>query len=93
MVTRSDTLQLFNKHQSLLFASLKKSVPDPQSRVTTVIYGHDASSSLNIKKYTKGLDTGCVNGGKLTALVIEDGGKLSIVQVRCRDYTSIRERE
>lgn len=54
----------------------------------TVIYGHDASSGLNIKKYTKGLDSGCVQGGKLTALVVEDGGKQSILQVKCKDYTS-----
>lgn len=54
----------------------------------TVIYGHDAASSLSIRTYTKGLDTACVKGGKLTALVIEDDGKQSIVQVRCRrDYT------
>lgn len=54
--------------------------------LTTVIYGHDSASSLQLKKYTKGLDTGCYRGGKLTALVIEDGGKQGIVQVNCRDY-------
>lgn len=34
----------------------------------TVVYGHDASKGLNIRKYTKGLDTSCVQGGKLSAL-------------------------
>lgn len=52
----------------------------------TVIYGHDSKSSLSLKTYTKGLDSGCVKGGKLTAMVVEDGGKQSIIQVRCRDY-------
>lgn len=52
----------------------------------TVIYGHDAKAGLSIRDYTKGLDSGCVRGGRLTALVIEDGGKQSLVQVRCRGY-------
>lgn len=52
----------------------------------TVIYGHDAKKGLNIREYTKGLDSACVSGGKLTALVIEGGGKQSLVQVRCRGY-------
>ena len=36
--------------------------------------------------FTKGLDTGCVKGGKLTAMIIKNGGETSIEQVRCRDY-------
>ncbi|GIC89610.1 putative serine/threonine-protein phosphatase [Aspergillus udagawae] len=78
--------KLFNKHQSLLYSSLKGSVPDPKSQVMTVIYGHDSKSSLSLKTYTKGLDSGCVKGGKLTAMVVEDGGKQSVIQVRCRDH-------
>jgi hypothetical protein len=61
-------------------------VPDPKSQVMTVIYGHDSKSSLSLKTYTKGLDSGCVKGGKLTAMVVEDGGKQSVIQVRCRDH-------
>lgn len=38
---------------------------------TTVVYGHDAGTGLNIKEYTFGLDSGCVTGGDLTALVFE----------------------
>ncbi|EAW12764.1 putative serine/threonine-protein phosphatase [Aspergillus clavatus NRRL 1] len=78
--------KLFNKHQSLLYASQKGVVPDPKSKVTTVIYGHDAKTSLSLKTYTKGLDSGCVKGGKLTAMIIEDGGEQKVVQVRCRNY-------
>ncbi len=43
----------------------------PPDLRTTVIYGHDARRGLNLQPYTKGLDTGCVKGGPLTALVIE----------------------
>ncbi|KAK6528196.1 hypothetical protein TWF281_009445 [Arthrobotrys megalospora] len=54
----------------------------------TVVYGHDARRGLEIRRYTKGLDTNCVRGGKLTALVVEGGkhGKTSIVNVKCRKY-------
>lgn len=41
-----------------------------------------------IEKYTKGIDTGCVKGGKLTALVIETGGKTKTVHVKCKNYVS-----
>ncbi|KAF7167214.1 hypothetical protein CNMCM5623_000609 [Aspergillus felis] len=86
--TRNGTkwTKLFNKHQSLLYSSLKGSVPDPKSQVMTVIYGHDSKTSLSLKTYTKGLDSGCVKGGKLTAMVVEDGGKQSVIQVRCRNH-------
>jgi hypothetical protein len=79
---------MFDKHQSILHSSLKTSHADPHSQTTTVIYGHDAKTGLKIRTYTKGLDSGCVKGGKLTALVIEDGGKQSLVQVNCKeDYS------
>lgn len=35
----------------------------------TIIYGHDAKKGLNIRQYTKGLDSGAVKGGKLSALL------------------------
>ncbi|OQE21503.1 hypothetical protein PENFLA_c014G04659 [Penicillium flavigenum] len=78
--------KMFDKHQSKLYSSLETSAEDPLANTITVVYGHDASTSLAIRTFTKGLDSGCVKGGKLTALVIEDGGKQSLVQVSCRDY-------
>ncbi|KAF2203494.1 Metallo-dependent phosphatase [Delitschia confertaspora ATCC 74209] len=57
---------------------------DPAERLT-VVYGHDSKRGKNIKKYSKGLDTGCVNGGKLTALVVESG-KESVISVSCKNY-------
>ncbi|KAI0303840.1 Metallo-dependent phosphatase-like protein [Multifurca ochricompacta] len=40
---------------------------------STVIYGHTASRGLDIHRWTMGLDTGCVYGRKLTALVLDSG--------------------
>lgn len=36
----------------------------------SVVYGHAAARGLDIKRWTFGLDTGCVYGGRLTALVL-----------------------
>ncbi|SCU93276.1 LAFA_0F15544g1_1 [Lachancea sp. 'fantastica'] len=55
----------------------------------TVLYGHDASKGLNLRKQTKGLDSGCVGGGKLTALeyFYQDGRYHNhLHHVRCRQY-------
>ncbi|QQK43277.1 Ser/Thr protein phosphatase family [Penicillium digitatum] len=79
--------KMFDKHQSKLYSSLETSTEDPLANTMTVVYGHDASTSLSIRTFTKGLDSGCVKGGKLTALVIEDGGKQSLTQVSCHDYS------
>ena len=57
-----------------------------ESTRTTVIYGHDAKRGLQVHKYTKGLDSACVRGGKLTALVISAGGAQEIFQVDCQQY-------
>lgn len=51
---------------------------------TTIVYGHNRKRGLNIQEYTKGLDTGCAAGGKLTALVVDDKGKTELVSVKCR---------
>ncbi|KAK2807669.1 hypothetical protein FQN51_000106 [Onygenales sp. PD_10] len=85
--------KLFNKYQSNLAAARQSAPPGDRARYsapTTVIYGHDSQSSPAIKKYTKGLDTGCVKGGKLSAMIIEDGGKTSVESVKCKDYRSLK---
>lgn len=38
---------------------------------STVVYGHAASRDLDIKRWTVGLDTGCLYGRRLTALVLQ----------------------
>ena len=39
----------------------------------TVVYGHAATRGLDIKRWSVGIDTGCLYGGKLTALVLRNG--------------------
>ncbi|KAL1917167.1 uncharacterized protein VTP21DRAFT_4823 [Calcarisporiella thermophila] len=50
----------------------------------TVVYGHQASRGLNIKKFSIGIDTGCVYGGELTAYVLPER---KLVSVHCDKYT------
>ena len=75
--------KLWDRYQTLL----------PQKERATVVFGHDSPRGLQIGKYSKGLDTGCVGGGKLTALVVEEGkgkkGKkkgMRKVSVRCKNH-------
>ncbi|EGV65686.1 metallophosphatase [Yamadazyma tenuis] len=64
------------------------------STSSVVYYGHDARRGLNLKPYSRGLDTGCDRGEQLSALVIWNeadatGGidqivyKEKVVQVMC----------
>jgi len=68
---------LWNHHQSHIH---------PPSERTTIIYGHDSKRGLNIQKYSKGLDSSCLKGGELTALVIDEHGSQKIVSVKCAKY-------
>ncbi|EXJ93550.1 hypothetical protein A1O1_01942 [Capronia coronata CBS 617.96] len=83
--------KLWNKYQQLIpaqqrLAQLKnRGKSRPGEGQITVIYGHDAKKGLRLQKFSKGLDTGCVSGGKLTALVVDDAGKQKVVQVGCKD--------
>ncbi|KAF2270073.1 Metallo-dependent phosphatase [Lojkania enalia] len=58
----------------------------PNAERSTVIYGHDRKRGKNIREYSKGLDSGCVSGGHLTALVIDEHGGNGYVGVRCKGY-------
>ncbi|MCJ1388556.1 hypothetical protein MMC18_001403 [Xylographa bjoerkii] len=73
--------KLWNKYQGML----------PKRQRSTVLYGHDSKRGLVLERWSKGLDTGCVKGGRLSALVLGDGGWRGdvgsrVVSVRCRDY-------
>ncbi|KAE9979595.1 hypothetical protein EG328_000762 [Venturia inaequalis] len=61
--------KLWNHHQSHTH---------PAAQRQTVIYGHDSKTGLNMNKYSKGLDSGCVKGGELTAFVVDQNGKSKI---------------
>lgn len=49
-----------------------------------IYYGHDAARGLDLASYTFGTDSGCVRGGKLTALEIKTH---MLTQVACQEYT------
>ena len=54
----------------------------------TVIYGHNSKRGLQKENYSLGIDTGCLKGGKLTAVVIESGRSdftHRLIQVDCTD--------
>ncbi|KAF2497630.1 Metallo-dependent phosphatase [Lophium mytilinum] len=75
--------KLWNKYQSR--------VPSQSAERSSVVYGHDSKRGKNIHKYSFGLDSGCVAGGRLTALVIEAGrkgeaAKTSTVDVKCKTH-------
>lgn len=89
---------LWNRFQTLIPWRTKIQKPPPDadpilSKRTTVIYGHDARRGLQIGKYTKGLDSGCVRGGQLTALVVSEHGKQELIQVECQEYWAKTEAE
>lgn len=48
----------------------KKQKEGELDRSLVVYYGHDAGRGLNLRKYSKGLDSGCYKGDKLSAMVI-----------------------
>jgi len=82
----------YNVHWAKLWNHFQKMRPEfkesSNEERTVVVYGHDSKRGLEVKKWSKGLDSGCYSGGRLTALVV-GGGRRSekLVSVKCRDYT------
>ncbi len=58
----------------------------PAKERATVIYGHDSRRGLRVAKWSMGIDSSCVKGGKLTALVVESGREVRTVSVRCKNH-------
>ena len=82
----------YNVHWARLWNQFQKMLPEfkkwrDEERMV-VVYGHDSRRGLEVKKWSKGLDSGCVSGGRLTALVVGNGAKVELVSVKCRDYRS-----
>ena len=61
-----------------------------------IVYGHEARIKVKKDKYSFGIDTGCVYGDKLTALVITDTNDpmfhYNIVQVNAREVYALKKR-
>jgi bis(5'-nucleosyl)-tetraphosphatase (symmetrical) len=58
-------------------------LPDRRTAEITAVFGHWSTLGLVLRPNLIGLDTGCVWGGKLTALCLEDR---ATVQVTCPQY-------
>jgi len=58
-------------------------VPGRRTADVTVVFGHWSTLGLTLEKNVIGLDTGCVWGGKLTALRLSDR---TLFQVDCPPY-------
>ncbi len=58
-------------------------IPGRKTADITVVFGHWSTLGLTLRPNLIGLDTGCVWGGKLTAVCLEDR---SLLQVECPQY-------
>ena len=68
------------------YVGRSKQHDEQHTKPQVVIYGHDAKSGLRIKRWSKGMDSGCVGGGRLSAFVVNAKGQGEVVHVGCRQY-------
>lgn len=58
-------------------------VPDRKSRKKRIIFGHWSTLGLHLADGVRGIDTGCLWGGSLTALRLDDGSE-NVISYNCR---------
>lgn len=58
-------------------------VPERRTAEATVVFGHWSTLGLTLRPNLISLDTGCIWGGKLSAVCLEDR---SVIQVACPQY-------
>jgi bis(5'-nucleosyl)-tetraphosphatase (symmetrical) len=61
-------------------------LPGRRTGDVTVVFGHWSALGLLVRPDVVGLDSGCVWGGKLTAMCLDDG---TLLQVDCPEYRPI----
>ena len=67
------------------WAKVWNKVEGKKENPRAVVYGHYAAKGLDIRPLTKGLDSGCAAGGRLTAMVVDaHSTKPAFVDVKCR---------
>lgn len=49
----------------------------------TIVYAHAAGRGLDVKDYSIGIDSGCVYGGQLTALIYDNIGEYTLQSIEC----------
>jgi len=60
----------------------------PKGSRMLCVYGHDSKQGLVEKEYSVGVDTGCVKGGSLSALIVEEKSMRVISVKSKKDYTA-----
>lgn len=78
-------------HDTRWYKFWKGSALHKKFKHITVLYGHDANKGLNLHQHTKGMDSGCVKGGKLSGFMYSYNHKNhklthKLLQTDCEGY-------